>query len=66
MIDFGRMYDVLIAGGGNAALCAAIGARRYLLVQRQVDMSIPQQRRDIGVNRLVGLDFIRVRSAEYQ
>ena len=28
MIDFGRMYDVLIAGGGNAALCAAIGARR--------------------------------------
>jgi tricarballylate dehydrogenase len=27
-IDFSRRYDVLIAGGGNAALCAAISARR--------------------------------------
>jgi tricarballylate dehydrogenase len=26
--DFSRRYDVVIAGGGNAALCAAIGARR--------------------------------------
>jgi tricarballylate dehydrogenase len=28
MPDFSRTYDVLIAGGGNAALCAAIEARR--------------------------------------
>ncbi len=28
MIDFDRRYDVLIIGGGNAALCAAISARR--------------------------------------
>lgn len=28
MTDFSRKYDVLIAGGGNAALCAAISARR--------------------------------------
>jgi tricarballylate dehydrogenase len=26
--DFSRIYDVVIAGGGNAALCAAISARR--------------------------------------
>ncbi|QYU66067.1 FAD-dependent tricarballylate dehydrogenase TcuA [Leptolyngbya sp. 15MV] len=28
MPDFSRTYDVLVAGGGNAALCAAIAARR--------------------------------------
>jgi tricarballylate dehydrogenase len=28
MTDLSRRYDVLIAGGGNAALCAAITARR--------------------------------------
>src|ERR1700675_4371716 len=28
MVDFSRKYDVLVIGGGNAALCAAIGARR--------------------------------------
>src|SRR3982075_4512339 len=28
MVDFFRKYDVLVIGGGNAALCAAISARR--------------------------------------
>ena len=28
MTDLGKTYDVLVAGGGNAALCAAISARR--------------------------------------
>src|SRR3974390_3368725 len=28
MVDFKRKYDVLVIGGGNAALCAAISARR--------------------------------------
>ena len=28
MSDPPRRYDVLVAGGGNAALCAAISARR--------------------------------------
>src|SRR5512144_2845033 len=28
MIDLTRKYDVLVIGGGNAALCAAIAARR--------------------------------------
>jgi tricarballylate dehydrogenase len=28
MPDFSQKYDVLVAGGGNAALCAAIAARR--------------------------------------
>jgi tricarballylate dehydrogenase len=28
MIDFGAPYDVLVVGGGNAGLCAAITARR--------------------------------------
>src|SRR6266478_4902897 len=28
MVDFNRKFDVLVIGGGNAALCAAIGARR--------------------------------------
>src|SRR6266576_3486241 len=28
MADLSREYDVLVAGGGNAALCAAIAARR--------------------------------------
>src|SRR3974390_1705103 len=28
MVDTDRKYDVLVIGGGNAALCAAIGARR--------------------------------------
>jgi tricarballylate dehydrogenase len=28
MADLDRKYDVLVIGGGNAALCAAIGARR--------------------------------------
>src|SRR3982751_4602487 len=28
MVDFTRKFDVLIIGGGNAALCAAISARR--------------------------------------
>ncbi len=28
MVDLERRYDVLIVGGGNAALCAAISARR--------------------------------------
>src|ERR1700759_3849046 len=28
MADFNRKYDVLVIGGGNAALCAAISARR--------------------------------------
>jgi tricarballylate dehydrogenase len=28
MVDFTRKYDVLVIGGGNAALCAAISARR--------------------------------------
>jgi tricarballylate dehydrogenase len=28
MPDFGRVWDVLVAGGGNAALCAAISAAR--------------------------------------
>jgi tricarballylate dehydrogenase len=28
MPDFGRLWDVLVAGGGNAALCAAISAAR--------------------------------------
>src|SRR4030088_199204 len=28
MVDFSRKYDVLVIGGGNAALCAAISARR--------------------------------------
>lgn len=28
MIDFEKTYDVLIIGGGNAALCAAISARK--------------------------------------
>src|ERR1700682_5406030 len=28
MVDLPRNYDVLVIGGGNAALCAAIGARR--------------------------------------
>ncbi len=27
MIDFARIYDVLVVGGGNAALCAAVTAR---------------------------------------
>ncbi len=29
MPDLGKTYDVLIAGGGNAALCAAITARQH-------------------------------------
>src|ERR1700731_3431810 len=28
MVDLTRKYDVLVIGGGNAALCAAIGAQR--------------------------------------
>src|SRR6202162_1988651 len=28
MVDFNRRFDVLVIGGGNAALCAAISARR--------------------------------------
>src|SRR5260221_7936892 len=28
MADFNRKFDVLVIGGGNAALCAAISARR--------------------------------------
>jgi len=28
MVDLSRKFDVLVIGGGNAALCAAIGARR--------------------------------------
>jgi tricarballylate dehydrogenase len=28
MVDFTRKFDVLVVGGGNAALCAAISARR--------------------------------------
>jgi tricarballylate dehydrogenase len=28
MVDFTRTYDVLVAGGGNAAICAAITARQ--------------------------------------
>src|SRR6202044_886191 len=28
MVDLTRKYDVLVIGGGNAALCAAIAARR--------------------------------------
>jgi tricarballylate dehydrogenase len=28
-MDLSRSYDVLVAGGGNAGLCAAITARRY-------------------------------------
>src|ERR1700676_478210 len=28
MVDLTRKCDVLVIGGGNAALCAAIGARR--------------------------------------
>ena len=28
MVDFSRTYDVLVLGGGNAALCAAITARQ--------------------------------------
>src|ERR1700704_5491768 len=28
MVDLTRKYDVLVIGGGNAALCAAISARR--------------------------------------
>src|SRR6476660_1789513 len=28
MVDSNRKYDVLVIGGGNAALCAAIAARR--------------------------------------
>ncbi|MCC7272889.1 MAG: FAD-dependent tricarballylate dehydrogenase TcuA [Alphaproteobacteria bacterium] len=28
MVDLARRYDVLVVGGGNAALCAAIAARR--------------------------------------
>ena len=27
MVDFSRTYDVLVIGGGNAALCAAVTAR---------------------------------------
>ena len=27
MVDFSTCYDVLIVGGGNAALCAALTAR---------------------------------------
>ncbi|MGE3651611.1 MAG: FAD-dependent oxidoreductase, partial [Reyranellaceae bacterium] len=28
MVDLSQRYDVLVIGGGNAALCAAITARR--------------------------------------
>ena len=28
MADLNRKFDVLVIGGGNAALCAAISARR--------------------------------------
>src|ERR1700754_3342246 len=28
MVDLEQRYDVLVVGGGNAALCAAISARR--------------------------------------
>ena len=28
MVDLSRKYDVLVIGGGNAALCAAISAAR--------------------------------------
>src|SRR3981189_2092799 len=28
MVDLNRRFDVLVIGGGNAALCAAISARR--------------------------------------
>src|SRR3979490_277459 len=28
MVDFDRKFDVLVIGGGNAALCAAVSARR--------------------------------------
>ena len=28
MVDFSQKYDVLVIGGGNAALCAAISAAR--------------------------------------
>ncbi|HSU04431.1 MAG TPA: FAD-dependent oxidoreductase, partial [Acetobacteraceae bacterium] len=29
MPDLSKTYDVLVAGGGNAALCAAITARQH-------------------------------------
>src|ERR1700732_2061857 len=28
LVDLSKTYDVLVVGGGNAALCAAISARR--------------------------------------
>ena len=28
MLDFSKPYDLLVIGGGNAALCAAVTARR--------------------------------------
>jgi len=34
MVDLSRKYDVLVIGGGNASLCAAISARRILPMQR--------------------------------
>ena len=41
MVDFNRKYDVLVIGGGNAALCAAISAARLgasvLVLDREMD-----------------------------
>ena len=34
MVDLTRKYDVLVVGGGNAALCAAISARREGIGER--------------------------------
>ncbi len=37
MVDLTKTYDVLVMGGGNAALCAAISARRAGAIKFSLD-----------------------------
>ena len=58
-IDDERLYDVAIAGGGPAGLCAAIWLGRYLHSVALIDSGDPRNWETRGINGYLGLPNVR-------
>jgi len=54
-----KTYDMLIIGGGAAAMCAAIYAARKTLAVAMISVDIGGQKRVRGYEKIKFLDFLK-------